>query len=174
MELPADDDEVMLASPYHVDDITENENCEMHVKVMNISTKVAAGFALPFGPRPTYHCSPVLDGYVVVGVDEVVKGFEQLKLDFPAGERDLNELGESIKGNVLWRKEYIVIPNWKPMPPTSQCSNPAQSLHLSHLRRVCRLRRDNRLCRLHCLSRLHHLCCFGKSGRAPPLRRLLL
>ena len=110
-ELPTDDDAVMLAPRYPVDDITKSEKCELHVKVVNISMKVAVGFALPSGPRPTYHCSPVPDGYAVVGVDEVMKGFEQLKLDFPAGEGDLNELGEAIKGTVLWRKENIVIPN---------------------------------------------------------------
>jgi hypothetical protein len=60
-------------------------------------------------------------------VDEVMKGFEQLKLDFPVGEGDLNELGKAIKGTVLWQKENIVIPNWTPRPPTSQSSNPAQS-----------------------------------------------
>jgi hypothetical protein len=55
-----------------------------------------------------------------------MKGFEHLKLDFPAGEGDLNELGEARKGTVLWRKENIVLPNWTPRPPTSQSSNPAQ------------------------------------------------
>lgn len=125
-ELPADDDAVMLAAPrYPVDDITESENCELHGKLGNLSIKVAIGFALPSGPRTT---SPVPDGYAVVRVDEVMKGFEPLELDFPAGEGDLIELGEAMKGTVLWPKEDIVIPNWTPRPPTSQSSNPAQSL----------------------------------------------
>nr|XP_051229090.1 uncharacterized protein LOC127346885 [Lolium perenne] len=124
-ELPADDDAVMLAAPrYPVDDITESENCELHGKLRNISIKVAVGFALPSGPRTT---SPVPDGYAVVRVDEVMKGFEHVELDFPAGEGDLIELGEAMKGTVLWPKEDIVIPNWTPRPPTSQSSNPAQS-----------------------------------------------
>jgi hypothetical protein len=71
-ELPTDDDAVMLAPRYLVDDITESQNCELHVKVVNISMKVAVGFVLPPGPRPTYHYSPVLDGYAVAGVDEVM------------------------------------------------------------------------------------------------------
>ena len=81
------------ATRYPVDHITQQENCEMHVKFMNISVKVAASFALPCKKKGTYHCVPIPDGYVVVGVDEVVKEYEQLELDFPAGEdRDLNAL----------------------------------------------------------------------------------
>jgi hypothetical protein len=127
-ELPADDDAVMLAPRYPVDDITESCMCELHVKVVNISMKVAVGYVVPSGPRPTYHCRAVPDGYAVVGVDECVKGFEELKLDFPAGEGDLNELGEAIKGTVLWRKEYIMIPNWKPRqtPPPLPQPSPAR------------------------------------------------
>jgi hypothetical protein len=105
-----------------------SQHCELHVKVVNITMKVAVGFVLPHGLRPTYHCRLVPDGYYVARVDEVMPRFEQLKLDFPAGEGDLNELGEAIKGIVLWRKENIVIPNWTPRPPTSQSSNPSQSL----------------------------------------------
>jgi hypothetical protein len=101
-ELPTDDDAVMLAPRYPVDEITETCMCELHVKVVNISMKVAVGYVVPLGPKPTYHCRAVPNGYAVVGVDEVVPGFEELKLDFPAGEGELNELGEAIKGIVLW------------------------------------------------------------------------
>ena len=67
--VPADD---ALLARYPMDDITQRENCELHVKCMNISVKVAVGFALPPVPDGTYHCSPIPDGYAVVGVDEVV------------------------------------------------------------------------------------------------------
>ena len=118
--LPADHDVMKEAPRYPVDDITQQENCEMHVKFMNISVKVAAGFALPCKAKGTYHCVPIPDGYDVVGVDEVVKEYEQLELDFPAGEdQDLKELGEAKGTTILWRKEHIVLPNWTPQPPPS-------------------------------------------------------
>ena len=65
--------------------------------------KVEVGFGLPSVPRGTYHCSPIPDGYAVVGVDEVLKGFEHLELDFPSGEGE-NELGEARKTTILWKK----------------------------------------------------------------------
>jgi hypothetical protein len=66
-ELPTDDD-----ACYPVDDITENKNDELHVKVVNISMKVEVSFVLPPRPRPTYHCSLVPYVYVHAGVDEVM------------------------------------------------------------------------------------------------------
>ena len=56
-----DDDDAPTMAPvgYPVDDITEMTHCELHVKVVNISMKVAVGYALPIGPTPTYHCRPV-------------------------------------------------------------------------------------------------------------------
>src|SRR3954466_1145825 len=56
---------VMTMAPvgYPVDDITEMTHCELHVKVVNISMKVAVGYALPIGPRPTYHCLLFPEGY---------------------------------------------------------------------------------------------------------------
>jgi hypothetical protein len=58
-ELPTDDDEPAMALRYRVDDITEVTPCELHVKVVNITMKVEVGYALPIGPNPTYHCTPV-------------------------------------------------------------------------------------------------------------------
>jgi hypothetical protein len=45
---------------------------------MNIILKVTVSYALPRVPDGTYHCSQIPDGYAVVGVDAVTKGFEQL------------------------------------------------------------------------------------------------
>jgi hypothetical protein len=67
--------------------------------------KVAVGYSLPIGPNPTYHCTSVPHGYAVAGVDQVISGFEQLKLDYPTGEGDLYELGEAKKTTILWLKE---------------------------------------------------------------------
>jgi hypothetical protein len=74
INLPEDDDEPAIRYP--VDDITESTSCELHVKVMNITTKVAVGYALPIGTNATYHCHPIPHGYAVAGVDEVLGGFE--------------------------------------------------------------------------------------------------
>jgi hypothetical protein len=121
-DLPEDDDEPAIRYP--VDDITESTSCELHVKVVNITMKVVVGYALPIRPDLTYHCRPIPHGYAVAGVDEVMGGFEQLKLDHPAGEGDLYELGEAKKNTVLWLKEYIVLPNWTPRSPVRHPSSP--------------------------------------------------
>jgi hypothetical protein len=117
-QLETNDDQVMLAPHYPVDDIIDNQHCELHVKVVNITMKAAVGFVLRPGSTTTYHCHPVPDGYVVAGVDEVMPGFEPVKPDIPADEDgDLTKPGEAIGSTVLWPKEYIVLPNSKPMPP---------------------------------------------------------
>jgi hypothetical protein len=121
-DLLEDDDEPAIRYP--VDDITELTPCELHVKVVNITMKVAVSYALPIGPNATYHYRPIPHGYVVAGVDEVMGGFEQLKLDHPAGEGDLYELGEAKKTIVLRLKEYIVLPNWTPRYPVRHPSPP--------------------------------------------------
>jgi hypothetical protein len=129
-DLWEEDDEPVIRYP--VDDITESTPCELHVKVVNITMKVAVSYALPIGPNATYHCCLIPHGYVVAGVDVVMGGFEQLKLDHPVGEGDLHELGEAKKTTVLWLKEYIVLPNWTPRslvrhpsPPPRQPSPPS-------------------------------------------------
>ena len=154
----------MLALRYPVDDITESHPCELHVKVVNITTKATVGYVLP---TTTYHCRPVLDGYVVAGVDEVMAGFEPVKLDHPAGEDgELTELGEAIRTTILWRKEYIVLPGSKPRPPPAHSPPPLirRLRSLRSLLRVSRLRRLLRVRRLHRLTRLSRL---GKRGRVP-------
>jgi hypothetical protein len=163
-ELPGDDDE--LAIRYPVDDITEATPCELHVKVVNITMKVAVGYALPIiGPNPIYHCRPVPHGYAIAGVDQVMSAFEQLKLDYPAGEGDLYELGEAKKTTVLWLKEYILLPNWTPRSPAR---------HLLH-RRVSLLRRCVSLLRhLHRISLLHHFSLLQLVNRLRRLRPLRL
>src|SRR4051812_11943960 len=82
-EVPGDDDDdgapTMACVGYPVDDITQMTHCELHVKVVNITMKVAVGYALPIGPAPTYHSCPVPQGYAVVGVDEDMHNFHGLK-----------------------------------------------------------------------------------------------
>ena len=127
------DDAVAPLRRYPVDDITESTPCELHVKVFNLTMKVAVGYVVPIGPNPTYHFSPVPNGYAVVAVDEVMKDYEELKLQHPAGEDgEVLELGEAKKATILWPKEFIVLPNWQPRPstphqsPAQQSSSPPQ------------------------------------------------
>ena len=82
--VPAGDDDALTTDPlrrYPVDDIAESTPCELHVTVLNLTMTVAVGYAVPIGPKSTFHCSPVPHGYAVVGVDEVSKDFEELKLE---------------------------------------------------------------------------------------------
>jgi hypothetical protein len=110
-------DDITAPDRYPVDDITEREHCDLHAKCMNITLKVAVGYALPRVPDGTYHCSPIPDGYAVVGVDEVTNGFEQLELEYPTGEGETH-LGDAIRTTILWRKEHIVLPHWTPRQQT--------------------------------------------------------
>ncbi|KAK1660341.1 hypothetical protein QYE76_048500 [Lolium multiflorum] len=103
-----DDDQVVEPPRYPVDDLTESRPCELHVKVFNLSFKAAVGILLP---TRTYHCRPVQDDFAVVMVDEVLRDYEQLVLEHPAGEDgEIKELGEARRTTVQWRKENIVFP----------------------------------------------------------------
>jgi hypothetical protein len=77
-----------------VDDIMERKNFELHQSMKNISIKMAVSFALPSEPVACFHGCPIPAGYARVGMDEVLKGYERLELDIPAGE------GETILGEV--------------------------------------------------------------------------
>jgi hypothetical protein len=46
-------------------------------------------------------------------VDEVLKGYEGLELDIPAGEGETTR-GEVTRGFILWKKENIVFPDSAP------------------------------------------------------------
>jgi len=109
-----------------VDDITEMTLCELHVKVVNITIKAAVGYVKPMGPEPTHHGRPVPRGYAVAGVDEVMNGFERVKLDYPEGEDgEVTELGDAKNLSIVWLKEHIVLPNWTPRPSTPRSSHPS-------------------------------------------------
>ena len=69
-----------------MDGITEREHCELIAKCHNLTLKVAVGYVLPRRPDGTFYCAPIPDGFDVVGVDEVMNGFEGLELDYPTGE----------------------------------------------------------------------------------------
>ena len=126
-QLQGDDDDDAPPMMHPVDDITEMTPCELHVKVVNsITIKAAVGYAKPIDPEPTHHGLPVPRAYAVVGVDEVVNGFERVKLEFPEGEDgEVTELGDAKKLTILWLKEHIVLPNRTPRPSTPRSSHPS-------------------------------------------------
>ena len=109
-----DDDDQVVEPPRYppVDDLTESRPCELHVKVFNLSFKAAVGILLP---TRSYHCRPVQDDFAVVMVDEVLRDYEGMVLEHPAGEDgEIKELGEARRTTVQWRKENIVFPGEKP------------------------------------------------------------
>ena len=68
--VPAGDDDALMTDPlrrYPVDAITESTPCELHVKVFNLTMKVAVGYAVPIGPTPTFHCSQFLMATLLSG-----------------------------------------------------------------------------------------------------------
>ena len=107
---PADD---ALLARYPVDDIKDRTTCELHMKVKNISMKVADGYALTNPPKANFHCNPIPAGYACVGVDEVMSAYYELELDIPGGDEECT-LGEAIHRIILWRKDCIVFSR----PPT--------------------------------------------------------
>jgi hypothetical protein len=86
-------------------------------KCINLTLKVAVGYVLPPRPDGTFHCNPIPDGYAIVGVDEVTNGFEGLELEYPTGEGETH-LVDAVRTTILWRKEYIVLPQWTPRQQT--------------------------------------------------------
>ena len=94
---------------YPVDHIKVQTMCELHTKMKNLSMKVAAGTSLEITPGVTFHGRLIPTGYARVGVDEIVKGYEELELDIAAAEGEMT-LGEVFRGIILWRKELIVFP----------------------------------------------------------------
>ena len=100
---------------YPVDDVTEKTPCELHAPVVNISTKVADGYALPSDAGASYHNGDIAPGYAVVGVDEIAPGFESLALEISGGDGE--ETLYDVKGDfVQWNKKYIKFSK----PPTQQ------------------------------------------------------
>ena len=94
------------AAHYPVDDITEKTDCELHM-LMNISFKVAVGYALPNQFGASYHLGQIPVGYARVGVDEILPGFETLELDYLGGE-DKKTLGEVKHGFAMEQETHRV------------------------------------------------------------------
>ena len=109
-QIQGDDDAPPMMHPVH--DITEMTACELHVTVVNITMKATVGYVKPMCPEPTHHGRPVPRGYAVARVDEVMNGFERVKLDYPSGEyREVTKHGDAKNLTILWLKEDIVLPN---------------------------------------------------------------
>ena len=109
-------DDVAHIDCFPVDNITEKTNCELHLKLKNISVPVARGYALPCGPE-RWHGNEIPAGYARVAVDEIERGYERLELDYetPEGEKTLQEVGSGI---ILWPKADIHFPGLVLNPPS--------------------------------------------------------
>ena len=81
--------------PYLVDYITDSTPCDLHVTFMGLDMKVAVGIALPIGPKPTYHCRAVPQGYAVVGVDEVLNPTDRKSTRLNSSHRSLSRMPSS-------------------------------------------------------------------------------
>lgn len=124
---PADD----ATLHFPVDDVTEPIPCELHIPNGNGTVKVADAIIRPNEDptkTPLIHNRKVPPGYVVVGVDRVLGGFQDLPLDFEGGDEETT-LGEVEKGVIVWRKCYIIIPAGVPKasaPPSPRQQEPTQ------------------------------------------------
>jgi hypothetical protein len=108
---------------YPVDDVREMTNCELHQPMKNMSFKVAIGNALTCLPEALHHGNPVPAGYARVSVDDIVLGFEDLKIDFPTPEGDVR-LGDVKRHIILWQKKYIMFPGSAPRTLTPRNPSP--------------------------------------------------
>src|SRR3954469_17409743 len=80
--------------------------------------------------KRSYHCVPIPHGYSIVTVYEVVSQYNELQLEFPAGEdRELTKLAEAKGNTILWQKKHIVLPDWMPPPPPSPQHPPSPPAH---------------------------------------------
>ena len=87
------------APSYPVDTITEAQHCQLMTKWQNLTLKAAVGSIAPPQPDGTFHYRPIPEGYAVVMADEVMEGFEELELDHPTGEGEI-QLGLALKLHV--------------------------------------------------------------------------
>lgn len=110
-----------LGPRYPVDSITEVEHCVIMAKCQNLTLKAALGFVLPPRAEGTFHCCPIPHGYAIMTVDEITEGFEELELDYQIGEGEIH-MGDALRSTCLWRKEYIKLPHWTPLPPPPPAS----------------------------------------------------
>ncbi|KAI4974605.1 hypothetical protein ZWY2020_048212 [Hordeum vulgare] len=105
-----------MSASYPVDTITEAQCCELMMKCRNLTFTAAVGSVEPPQPNGTFHCLLIPYGYVVVMVEQVMENFEQLELDHPTGEGEI-QLVRVVGSTCLWQKEFIKLPNRTTLPP---------------------------------------------------------
>src|SRR3954470_2796756 len=111
LELVVAQPELTASTSYPVDAITEIQDCQLLAKFGHLTPKAAIGTVRPPRPEGTFHCRLIPQGYVVVMVDEIHEGYEELELDYPTGEGE-NRLSQALKTPCLRRKELIRLTNW--------------------------------------------------------------
>ncbi|KAK1660678.1 hypothetical protein QYE76_048837 [Lolium multiflorum] len=116
------------------------------------SMKRPSGSALPCLPGALHHNNPIQDGYARVTVEDIVQGFEDLKIDYatPEGERRLGDVKRQL---ILWKKKFIKFRRGA-KANKSTLRGGGGHLHLLHVSR----RRP----------RIHGLCLRHPAGATPP------
>ena len=73
----------------------ESQHCHLMTQWQNFKVKAAVGSVAAPLADGTFHCRLVPLRYVVVKVDEIMEGFEDLRLDHPTGEGE-DRLGSAL------------------------------------------------------------------------------
>ena len=68
----------LMGPSYPMDFITDSHQCHLMTQWLQLKVKEAVGSVFPPSPGATFHYRPIPQGYVVVMVDEITEGFEDL------------------------------------------------------------------------------------------------
>ena len=80
-----------------------------YICARNITIKVASSVAYTHGSHEQLHRHPILGGYTVVEVDEIVDQYRHVDVDYLA-EEGANTIRENEHIFIAWEKAYIVFP----------------------------------------------------------------
>jgi hypothetical protein len=120
---------VALCAWYHVDDITGDTPCHLHIplgRVGNKTKEVAIGVAMP---GRVFHNNPISTEYAKVLVREITN---MSYIDYPLNHvtsEGVKELGEAVNQFILWNRCKIIsdgpaLPQNQLMSPLSQMAMP--------------------------------------------------
>jgi hypothetical protein len=120
---------IALCAWYHVDDITGDTPCHLHIplgRVGNKTKEVAIGVAMP---ERVFHNNPISAEYAKVLVREITN---MSYIDYPLNHvtsEGVKELGEAVNQFILWNRCKIILdgpalPQNQLMSPLSQMAMP--------------------------------------------------
>ncbi|KAJ1277649.1 hypothetical protein BS78_04G019600 [Paspalum vaginatum] len=97
--------------------------------VLNLTTPIAHGVALPVLPGQKYHCSDIPPGYSTVSMEQVVSIYEDLELEHKGGDGE-RTLKEVVHEMILWspnNNSSPQSPKSPTKPPTHRSPRPRKS-----------------------------------------------